>query len=98
MEFSNPFNNAKTPQEKKEVVMTELRNQANIQIPNAKTNLCQAINNNCFNRCVPKPGSSLSSAEESCLTKCMDKYMAAWNIVSRQYLAREQKEGNGGQY
>ncbi|KAF8424538.1 Tim10/DDP family zinc finger-domain-containing protein [Tirmania nivea] len=95
MEFSNPFNNAKTPQEKKEVVMTELRNQANIQ--NTRV-LLEAINNNCFDRCVPKPGSSLSSAEESCLTKCMDKYMAAWNIVSRQYLARAQKEGNGGQY
>ncbi|KAF8455412.1 Tim10/DDP family zinc finger protein, partial [Terfezia claveryi] len=54
--------------------------------------LYQAINNNCFDRCIPKPGSSISSAEDSCLKKCMDKYMAAWNTVSRQYLARAQKE------
>ena len=32
-----------------------------------------------------------SSTESSCYTACMDKYMAAWNTVSRQYLSHVQK-------
>jgi import inner membrane translocase subunit TIM13 len=59
----------------------------------------QKINEHCFERCVPKPGGSLSKSEESCLTSCMEKYMAAWNTVSRQYIHRiqeEQRKAGGG--
>lgn len=38
--------------------------------------------------CVPKPGTSLSSSEQSCVTNCMEKYMAAWNLVNSTYIAR----------
>ncbi len=44
---------------------------------------------------MPKPASSLSRGEEGCLSMCMDKYMAAWNIVSRQYVGRIQREVGG---
>jgi import inner membrane translocase subunit TIM13 len=45
--------------------------------------------------CIPTPGSSLSSGESTCYTNCMEKYMAAWNTTSRQYLTHVQK-GAGG--
>lgn len=52
----------------------------------------QNINEKCFERCVPKPGSSLSSGEQTCLTQCMEKYMAAWNEVNATYIRRIQQE------
>jgi import inner membrane translocase subunit TIM13 len=51
----------------------------------------QKVNEHCFERCVPKPGTSLSSGEQTCYSQCMDKYLAAWNAVSHQYLAQAQK-------
>jgi import inner membrane translocase subunit TIM13 len=53
---------------------------------------CQKLNEHCFERCVPKPGTSLSKGEEGCFTNCMEKYMSAWNTVSKQYVARIQRE------
>ena len=63
----------------------------------------QKVNEHCFEKCVPKPGSSLSSGETTCFTQCMEKYMAAWNTVSRQYITRIQQEsakgpGGGGMF
>jgi hypothetical protein len=57
--------------------------------------LLQKLNEHCFDRCIPTPGSSLSSGESTCYTNCMEKYMAAWNTTSRQYLTHVQK-GAGG--
>jgi import inner membrane translocase subunit TIM13 len=45
---------------------------------------------------VPKPGASLSKGEEGCFTACMEKYMSAWNAVSKTYVARIQKEAQSG--
>ena len=56
------------------------------------TNYFQKLNEHCFERCVPKPGTSLSKGEETCFTNCMEKYMSAWNTVSKQYVARIQRE------
>jgi import inner membrane translocase subunit TIM13 len=47
-------------------------------------------------KCVPKPGARLESGEQACLSKCMDRYMEAWNVVSRAYVARLQRESQGG--
>lgn len=52
----------------------------------------QKLNEHCFERCIPKPGTSLSKGEETCFTACMEKYMQAWNTVSKTYVARIQKE------
>lgn len=55
--------------------------------------LCaQKLQENCFEKCVPKPGSSLSSSETTCMTSCMEKYMAAWNMVNSAYIARLKQE------
>ncbi|KAL2256041.1 hypothetical protein VTK26DRAFT_2285 [Humicola hyalothermophila] len=58
---------------------------------NART-LIENINDKCFEICVPKPGSSLSSSEQTCLKQCMEKYMASWNIVNATYIRRIQQE------
>ncbi|KAL7626876.1 protein translocase subunit [Parahypoxylon ruwenzoriense] len=54
--------------------------------------LVEKINEHCFEKCVPKPGSSLSSSEQTCFTQCMEKYMLAWNQVSATYINRLQRE------
>nr|OQO21689.1 hypothetical protein B0A51_10758 [Rachicladosporium sp. CCFEE 5018] len=73
-------------------VMQQIRQQA--ALANARQ-LVEKINGHCFERCVPKPGASLSSGEETCYTHCMEKYMAAWNTTSRQYLGHVQKGAAG---
>ncbi|CCJ29601.1 unnamed protein product, partial [Pneumocystis jirovecii] len=38
------------------------------------------------------PGNRFESTEHTCVSKCIARYMDAWNIVSRTYIARIQKE------
>ncbi|KAI1426972.1 Tim10/DDP family zinc finger-domain-containing protein [Xylaria sp. FL1777] len=65
--------------------------QTQFAVSNAK-HLLQAINEHCFERCLPTPGSSLSRGEETCFTQCVEKYMAGWNQVSSSYIRRMQRE------
>jgi len=74
-------------------VMQQVRQQA--AIANARA-LVEKLNEHCFDRCIPTPGSSLSSGESTCYTNCMEKYMAAWNTTSRQYLTHVQKGAGAG--
>lgn len=43
----------------------------------------QTVGNKCFDKCVTKPGSSLSGSESSCISRCVDRYIEATGIVSR---------------
>ncbi|KAK3154921.1 hypothetical protein QOZ80_2AG0141050 [Eleusine coracana subsp. coracana] len=43
----------------------------------------ETVGNKCFEKCVTKPGSSLSGSESSCISRCVDRYMEATGIVSR---------------
>ncbi|KAG9291941.1 hypothetical protein G9A89_004879 [Geosiphon pyriformis] len=54
------------------------------------------INEKCFAKCISKPGYTLENSEKACVSKCMDRYMEAWNIVSRAYLSRVQRENQQG--
>ncbi|TVY38884.1 Mitochondrial import inner membrane translocase subunit [Lachnellula subtilissima] len=99
MDSMNSFGASADP---KSAVMNQVRQEAAMN--NARL-LIEKINDHCFERCVPKPGSSLSSGETTCFTQCMEKYMAAWNTVSRQYIGRIQQEqgkaaggGSGGMF
>ncbi|KAF2996088.1 protein translocase subunit [Curvularia kusanoi] len=74
-------------------IMRQVQQEAAMQ--NARM-LVEKLNEHCFERCVPKPGTSLSSGEEGCFKSCMEKYMSAWNTVSKQYVARIQKESQAG--
>ncbi|KLU88994.1 mitochondrial import inner membrane translocase subunit tim-13 [Magnaporthiopsis poae ATCC 64411] len=66
------------------------------QSANART-LMEKINSNCFEKCVPAPGGSMSAGQSACVTQCMEKYMTAWNLVHSSYVRRLQQEAaNGG--
>jgi len=56
----------------------------------------QKVNEHCFERAIPNPGSSISSSEQATFTNCMEKYMAAWNTTSRQYLGHLQRGAGAG--
>ncbi|KAK0623507.1 Tim10/DDP family zinc finger-domain-containing protein [Immersiella caudata] len=49
-------------------------------------------NEHCFDKCVPKPGSSMSSSETTCASLCMEKYINAWNKVNQTLIQRLQAE------
>ncbi|CAF2388527.1 unnamed protein product [Rotaria sp. Silwood2] len=65
--------------------------QQQLALQNAQA-LLQKLSDKCFKACVQKPGSSLSSSEQKCITQCSDRYMDAWNIVSRTYADRIKRE------
>ncbi|KAL1828203.1 hypothetical protein DCAR_0207398 [Daucus carota subsp. sativus] len=56
-----------------------------------KTQLAQAyaeefletVRGKCFDKCITKPGSSLSGGDSSCISRCVDRYMEATGIISR---------------
>ncbi|XP_068650949.1 mitochondrial import inner membrane translocase subunit Tim13-like [Aristolochia californica] len=58
---------------------------------NVKTQLAQAyaeefietLRGKCFDKCITKPGSSLSGSESSCISRCVDRYIEATGIISR---------------
>lgn len=74
---------------KKDAVMNSVRQE--IALANAQE-LMNKASDRCFLKCVTKPGTSLSSSEQTCLSRCMDRYMEAFNIVSRTYIARVSRE------
>lgn len=73
---------------KKSVIQQVLQenNQANARI------LMENVNKNCFDICVAKPGSSLSSTEKNCAVQCMERYVAAWNTVHESYMTRVKEQ------
>ncbi|OAA34451.1 mitochondrial import inner membrane translocase subunit TIM13 [Metarhizium rileyi] len=73
----------------KQSVIKQVLAEANLA--NARV-LIEKLQENCFEKCVPKPGSSLSSSEQTCMTTCMEKYMAAWNQVNAAYIDRIRQE------
>ncbi|TGO58819.1 hypothetical protein BOTNAR_0174g00090 [Botryotinia narcissicola] len=87
------LNNAFASSDPKAAVMNQVRQEA--AMTNARQ-LIEKVNEHCFEKCVPKPGASLISGETTCFTQCMEKYMQAWNTVSKQYIARLQRESTSG--
>ncbi|CAG9972113.1 unnamed protein product [Clonostachys byssicola] len=69
---------------------------AESNLANARV-LIEKIQENCFEKCITKPGGSISSGEQSCATACMEKYMNAWNHVNSAYITRARQEGAGTQ-
>ncbi|KAJ1833927.1 protein translocase subunit, partial [Coemansia sp. RSA 2703] len=45
--------------------------------------LINNLNKNCYKMCLSTPGSSLSTSDEGCLARCMDKFLGSWDVVSR---------------
>ncbi|RMJ23777.1 hypothetical protein PHISP_05345 [Aspergillus sp. HF37] len=76
---------APNQQDAKVAVMKQVQTEAAVN--NARA-LISRVNNNCFDHCFPKPGSSMSSPEETCISNCMEKYISMWNVVNRTYVGR----------
>ncbi|KAJ5042625.1 hypothetical protein J3E74DRAFT_469883 [Bipolaris maydis] len=69
------------PSDPKTAVMRQVQQEAAMQ--NARM-LVEKLNEHCFERC------------KNCFTACMEKYMSAWNTVSKQYVGRIQRESAQG--
>lgn len=65
--------------------MNSIRNE--VALANAQE-LMNKASEKCYAKCVTKPGTYLSSSEETCLSRCLDRYLEAFNIISRSYTAR----------
>ncbi|CAP68932.1 uncharacterized protein PODANS_7_8930 [Podospora anserina S mat+] len=57
--------------------------------------LIEGITGSCFEKCVPKPGTSLSSSEKTCMSYCVEKYIASWNEVNGTYIRRLRQGAEG---
>ncbi|KXS11767.1 hypothetical protein M427DRAFT_60216 [Gonapodya prolifera JEL478] len=55
--------------------------------------LLQRINTKCFAKCITKPGPRLDGSEEVCLSRCTERYIEAWNVVSSTLKRRMEREG-----
>merc|ERR1712038_738644 len=77
-----------SPQQKDEL----MRNvQAQVALANMQE-LLTKVTDKCFKKCITSPASSLSGGDQKCLSMCMDRYMEAFNIVSRSYTQRISQE------
>lgn len=45
--------------------------------------LVNALTDKCFAKCVKKPGPTLSTAEQHCIAKAMDRYLEVMAVVFR---------------
>ncbi len=54
--------------------------------------LLTKITEKCFKQCISKPGTSLDNSEQKCVAMCMDRYIDAYNTVSKAYSSRIQQE------
>lgn len=49
----------------------------------------QTVRDKCFKYCISSPGSSLTSSDQKCLSRCMDRYQDATNIVTKSVLGMQ---------
>lgn len=47
-----------------------------------------AHSHKCYDKCVTSPSTALSGKEETCLSRCLERYFEAFNIVSSTYIRR----------
>ncbi|KAK9744979.1 Tim10/DDP family zinc finger [Popillia japonica] len=73
----------------KDELMDQVKQQ--IAVANAQE-LLTKMTEKCFKKCISKPGTSLDSSEQKCVAMCMDRYMDSWNLISRAYSQRIERE------
>merc|ERR1711920_1142493 len=63
---------------------TEIMGAIKQQVSSLQTmEFLKTVRDKCYAACIPKPGSSLSSREETCLDNCMDRYADAIKTVTQ---------------
>lgn len=93
MDFSNPPPGGKMDSATRDQLMGQVKQQ--IALANAQE-LLQKMSEKCYHKCISKPGTTLDNSEQKCIAMCMDRYMDTWNLVSKVYTQRLQKETSGG--
>ncbi|CAG5126760.1 unnamed protein product [Candidula unifasciata] len=91
MDFSTPPAGGRMDAATRDNLMTQVRQQ--IALANAQE-LLQRMSEKCYKKCIVKPGTTLDNSEQKCIAMCMDRYMDTWNLVSRVYSQRLQRESN----
>ncbi|KAI8792068.1 mitochondrial import inner membrane translocase subunit Tim13 [Biomphalaria glabrata] len=91
MDFSSLPAGGKMDSATREQLMSQVKQQ--IALANAQE-LLQKMSEKCYKKCIPKPGTTLDSSEQKCIAMCMDRYMDTWNLVSRVYSQRLQRESS----
>lgn len=76
-------------QQEKGELMSQVKQQ--IALANAQEMLSK-MTEKCFKKCISKPGKALDGSEQRCITQCMDRFLDTWNLVSRTYGNRLQRE------
>ncbi|XP_047975961.1 mitochondrial import inner membrane translocase subunit Tim13-like isoform X2 [Salvia hispanica] len=77
--FSSPSSGS-SPQLSTDDIMAQLRTQ--LEQAYAEEFL-ETVRGKCFDKCITKPGSSLSGSESSCISRCIDRYMEATGIIGK---------------
>ncbi|KIS72272.1 protein translocase subunit TIM13 [Mycosarcoma maydis] len=82
-----------TSAERKEAIKQQVSSE--LAMANAQQLITKATEK-CYSKCIPAPGASLSGKEQTCLTRCMERYFEAFNIVSSTYVRRVSNERAAG--
>eukprot|EP00039_Didymoeca_costata_P018732 m.334730 g.334730 ORF g.334730 m.334730 type:complete len:96 (+) comp17421_c0_seq1:776-1063(+) len=45
----------------------------------------------CFKRCIPKPGDRISSYEKECISNCVDRFNESYELVTKSYVEAQRK-------
>ncbi|XP_076922996.1 mitochondrial import inner membrane translocase subunit Tim13-like [Bidens hawaiensis] len=78
--FSSPSSSSHDPKMSAEDFMDQLK----VQLAQAYAEeFLETVRGKCFDKCITKPGSSLSGGESSCISRCVDRYIEATSIISR---------------
>lgn len=93
MDFSNsPTAGGRLDSKNRDELMSQLKMQLDLKYV---TELLQKMSEKCFQKCVPKPGSSLDNSEQKCIAMCMDRYQETLEVVSKTFSSRLQREMSG---
>ncbi|KAL8201003.1 hypothetical protein R6Q57_012342 [Mikania cordata] len=88
--FSSPSSSSPSSQMSAEDFMDQLK----VQLAQAYAEeFLETVRGKCFEKCITKPGSSLSGGESSCVSRCVDRYIEATGIISRS-LFNAQRRGS----
>ena len=94
MDFSSLTGNKGGPTAEQKEALKQ-RVSAEVAMANAQQLISKATDK-CYTKCVPAPGSSLSSKEQTCAERCLERYFEAFNIVSATYVRRIAAERASG--
>ncbi|XP_065858417.1 mitochondrial import inner membrane translocase subunit Tim13 [Euphorbia lathyris] len=78
--FSSPSMGSGSPQMSSSDLMVQLKSQLDQAYAQE---FLETVRGKCFDKCITKPGSSLSGGESSCVSRCVDRYIEATGIVGR---------------